>query len=96
MNSEGLLNESVRIQEYLEETEFVVDSVIRDGVHKVVAIYEYDKRAVNGAAFVYFRVKVRAADTPEILKMVDYHKSVHRSASREGRRRRVFQLSCRG
>ncbi len=59
----------------------MVDSISRDGVHKVVAIYEYDKRAVNGAAFVYFRVKVRAADTPEILKMVDYHKSVHRSAS---------------
>jgi hypothetical protein len=40
----------------------------------MVAIYEYDKRPVNGAAFVYVGAEVRAADTPTILAMVDYHK----------------------
>ena len=31
----------------------VVVAVSRDGVHKVTAIWEYDKRSVNDANFVY-------------------------------------------
>merc|ERR1712178_549993 len=34
--------------------EYVVDHVSRDGVHKCVMVWEYDKRPTNGAAFVYY------------------------------------------
>ena len=45
--------------EYLDGTEYVVDSVSRDGVHRICAIWEYDKRSVNGANFVYFGMELR-------------------------------------
>ena len=54
VNGLGVVNEGALVQEFLDGPEFVVDSVSRDGVHKVTAIWEYDKRAVNGANFVYF------------------------------------------
>ena len=61
MNGLGLMNEGVLVQEFLDGTEYVIDSVSRDGVHKVTAIWEYDKRSVNGANFVYFGMSLRAA-----------------------------------
>jgi biotin carboxylase len=42
-------------------TEFVVDGVSRDGVYKVTAIWEYDKRFANGANFVYFGMRLRSS-----------------------------------
>ena len=62
MNSLGCVNEGVLVQEYLQGTEYVVDSVSRDGVHKVTAIWEYDKRSVNDANFVYFGMKMLPAN----------------------------------
>lgn len=56
-NGVGLVNEAVLVQEFLEGTEYVVDTVSRDGEHKVVAVWQYDKRPVNNAAFVYFCVE---------------------------------------
>ena len=47
INGLGVVNEGVLIQEFLEGKEYVVDSVSRDGKHKVMAIWEYDKRHVN-------------------------------------------------
>lgn len=32
--------------------------VSRDGVHKLVGIWQYEKRAVNGANFVYFGTRL--------------------------------------
>jgi hypothetical protein len=49
----GLPNQILVLQEFLEGQEYVVDTVTRDGIHKVVAIWQYDKRSVNGAHFVY-------------------------------------------
>ena len=37
----GATNESVLVQEFLAGTEYVVDSVSVEGIHKTVAIYEY-------------------------------------------------------
>ena len=53
-NHLGLSNQAVLIQEFLEGTEYVIDAVSRDGEHKIVAIWEYDRRPVNGASFVCF------------------------------------------
>ena len=53
-NQLGRVNDAVVVQEYLVGTEYVVDTVSRGGRHKVVAVWEYDKRRVSGADFVYF------------------------------------------
>ena len=42
------------VQEYIDGIELAVDTVSRNGEVKVTAIWSYDKRAVNGAPFVYF------------------------------------------
>ncbi|KAJ8599403.1 hypothetical protein CTAYLR_009705 [Chrysophaeum taylorii] len=49
----GETNDAVLVQEFLRGTEFVVDSVSIEGVHKCTAIWVYDKRPCNGAQFVY-------------------------------------------
>lgn len=47
INGLGGVNEGALIQEFLDGTEYVVDTVSRGGVHRVCAIWEYDKRSVN-------------------------------------------------
>lgn len=71
INGLGLENTATLVQEYLEGTEYVVDTVSRDGKHKCVAVWEYDKRRVNDAPFVYFGVILRAVDET-LAPMVDY------------------------
>ena len=58
VNGLGLLNDAVLVQEYLSGQEYVVDMVSRDGEHKAVALWQCDKRAVNGASFVFFGQKL--------------------------------------
>ncbi|OQR85326.1 hypothetical protein ACHHYP_11933 [Achlya hypogyna] len=72
INHLGLRNGSTLVQEYLVGTEYVVDTVSRNGVHKVVAVWEYDKRAVNGAPFVYYGVLLREASGPVVLALINY------------------------
>merc|ERR1712174_189029 len=50
----GAQDAAVLVQEFLKGQEYVVDHVSRDGVHKCVMVYVYDKRPTNGAAFVYY------------------------------------------
>ena len=54
----------VLLMEYLGGDEYVVDTVSRDGVHKCVAIWKYDKRRMNGAEVVYFGTKLLRVDDP--------------------------------
>lgn len=61
VNSLGIENNAVLLQEYLEGDEYVVDTASRNGEHKVVAVWKYDKRRVNNAAFVYFGLSVTPA-----------------------------------
>ena len=76
INGLGLLNDGALVQEFLSGTEFVIDGISRDGVYKVVAVWEYDKRSVNGANFVYFGMKLRDYKDPEIRALIDYAVSV--------------------
>ena len=46
-------HEKVLVQEFATGDEYCIDVVCRDGERKVAAIWKYDKRAVNGAPFVY-------------------------------------------
>lgn len=52
-NGLGLINDSVLVQEFLEGREYVVDQVSKNGVHKVAAIWEYDKRKVNNVCICF-------------------------------------------
>lgn len=54
----GLQNVGVLLQEYLRGDEFVVDTVSRNGVHKCVALWVYDKRWVSDdAPVVYYGMR---------------------------------------
>ena len=53
-NQLGFVNDAVVVQEFLDGKEYVVDSVSRRGQHKIVALWEYDKRVFGGFNFVYF------------------------------------------
>lgn len=66
----------VLCQEFLRGTEYVVDHVSRDGVHKTCMIWKYDKRPVNGADFVYFGDIPVDADTPEAQVLIPYIRGV--------------------
>ncbi|CAM9221152.1 unnamed protein product [Ectocarpus sp. 8 AP-2014] len=68
----GEFNDEVLVQEFLVGTEYVVDTVSRDGEHKAVAIWRYDKRPANGAPFVYFSVKLMPSDGQAEQKVVEY------------------------
>ncbi|CAN0350744.1 unnamed protein product [Pylaiella littoralis] len=68
----GEFNDEVVVQEFLAGTEYVVDTVSRDGEHKAVAIWRYDKRPANGAPFVYFSVKLLPSDGKAERKVVEY------------------------
>ena len=71
-NGIGLINDGALVQEFLEGKEYVVDKVSRNGVHKLVAIWEYDKRSVNGANFVYFGMRLHSSKSPKAQAMVEY------------------------
>ncbi|KAF1794965.1 ATP-grasp fold, subdomain 2 [Phytophthora cactorum] len=71
INGLGLENQATLVQEYLDGTEYVVDTVSRNGVTKVVAVWEYDKRAVNDAPFVYYGVLLRAAPDGSVVKALE-------------------------
>lgn len=76
VNGIGNKNEGILIQEFLDGQEFVVDMVSRDGKHKVMAIWEYDKRSANGQFNVYFGMKLRCVDDELTRSLVEYQKSV--------------------
>jgi biotin carboxylase len=75
-NQLGKQNSSVLLQEFLDGIEFVVDCVSRDGIHKVVALWQYDKRPINGADFVYFGQWLLDANDPQYAPLINYQKSV--------------------
>jgi hypothetical protein len=62
VNGLGLLNNEVLVQEYLEGQEYVVDMVSRDGVHKVVALWECDRRDTNHTSFLCHGLRLVSPD----------------------------------
>lgn len=63
-------------QEFLQGTEYAIDGVTRDGVYKVTAIWEYDKRFANGANFVYFGMRLRSGAGEREKAIVAYSQQV--------------------
>ena len=67
---------AVLCQEFLRGREYVVDHVSRAGVHKTAMVWVYDKRPVNGAAFVYFGCLPVDIDSPEAQLIIPYVRKV--------------------
>jgi hypothetical protein len=67
---------SVLCQEFLQGKEYVVDHVSRDGIHKTMMVWVYDKRPANGAAFVYFGCSAVPSDSPEAKVLIPYVRGV--------------------
>lgn len=72
----GGFNTEVLCQEFLRGKEYVVDTVSRDGEHKTMAVWVYDKRPVNGAAFVYFGMIPIDTDSLEAKLLINYNNKV--------------------
>ena len=66
---------NVLVQEFLHGDEWVVDSVSRDGEHKAVALWRYDKREANGAPFVYFGIEACAVAGAVEEAVLEYARS---------------------
>jgi hypothetical protein len=56
--------------------EYIVDMVSRDGQHKCIGIWAYDRRPINGAAFVPFGNRLLTMDDPHTHELVEYQKKV--------------------
>ena len=103
----GLLNREVLLQEFLRGDEYVVDTATRDGVHKVVAIWKYDKREANGSPIVYFGMRLLSIeDEPELAEMCRYVNGVldalgirwgacHSEVKLESRGPVLVEVNCR-
>jgi hypothetical protein len=72
VNQLGLVNNAILVQEYLEGQEYVVDIVSKNGVHKVAALWAYDRRPANGAQFVNFGQKLLSAEDPRCRDLIAY------------------------
>ena len=60
------------VQEYVQGVEYVIDTVSLNGVHKCVALWEYDRRPTNGAGFVLHGQKLLTIDDPRTKEMMEY------------------------
>jgi len=56
--------------------EYVIDHVSRDGVHKTVMLWKYDKRPANGGPFVYHGVIPVDSESPEAKLLIPYIRGV--------------------
>jgi biotin carboxylase len=72
VNSLGTINDGVLVQEYLQGTEYVVDTCSYKGKHKVIAMWEYDRRPTNGAGFVLHGQRLMDATEPRATELTTY------------------------
>jgi biotin carboxylase len=67
----GQRNDVVLAQQFLSGAEHYVNSVSRDGVHRIVEVWRYHKRIVDGHS-VYDYEDLLALDEPGVQDLVDY------------------------
>jgi hypothetical protein len=63
-------------REFLQGPEYVVDHVSRDGVHKTVMVWVYDKRPANGGDFVYFGDIPVDPESSEAKQLIPYTRAI--------------------
>jgi biotin carboxylase len=76
INGIGQVNEGVLVQEFLEGIEYIVDCVSHAGEHKLVGLWEYDRRPTNGAGFVCHGQRLMTIDEPWAKELFEYQKRV--------------------
>jgi biotin carboxylase len=67
---------AVICQEFLAGKEYVVDHVSRDGKHKCVMVWVYDKRPTNGGEFVYYNMLPVESSDPVAQLLIAYTQGV--------------------
>ena len=72
----GAQSTAVLCQEFLKGTEYVVDHVSRDGVHKTMMVWVYDKRPTNGGDFVYYGMVPVDSQSREAQILIKYTRDV--------------------
>eukprot|EP00438_Fugacium_kawagutii_P000983 Skav221360 [mRNA] locus=scaffold2286:35159:37935:+ [translate_table: standard] len=75
-NAFGQPTEAVLVQERLTGQEYSVNFISRDGIHKCVAIWEYDKKPANGGFVVHFGQWPVSDSDPCALGLAEYSISV--------------------
>ena len=60
---------------------YVVDQVSKDGYHKTMMVWQYDKRPRNGSQFVYFGVLPCSAHNRRSLSQTNARASPHRNGA---------------
>jgi len=79
MNSQrkcGSQGAAVLLQEFLSGTEYIVDHVSRDGVHKTTLVWVYDRRSANGGDFVCFGQECVLSDSDVAQELIAYTRGV--------------------
>jgi L-amino acid ligase len=71
-NRMGLFNEAVVIQEFLEGTEYIVNTVSFKGMHRVTDCWQYRKVAANGGSFVYEKCSLLQSSADAVAELIDY------------------------
>ncbi len=72
----GGRNTQVLCQEFLSGKEYVVDHVSRNGVHKTMMVWVYDKRQANNSQFVYFGMLPVDPQSEEAQILIPYVRKV--------------------
>jgi len=72
----GAQDGAVICQEFLAGQEYVVDHVSRNGEHKTVMVWVYDKRPTNGGEFVYYNMLPVESSDPIAQKLIAYTRGV--------------------
>jgi predicted CoA-binding protein len=72
----GGQHSEVLCQEFLQGKEYVIDTVSRDGEHKTMSLWVYDKRPANGSFCVYFGMLPIDSASPEAKELIPYCNSV--------------------
>jgi hypothetical protein len=70
------LHSAVLCQEFLKGKEYAVDHVSRDGVHKTVMVYVFDKRPTNGSQFVYYGMLPVSSASKITQELISYTRGV--------------------
>lgn len=76
VNQLGIINEAVLLQEYLDGTEFVVNTVSYDGYHKVTEIVKYTKKRSGSGGILYDIDELQESDCKESQQLIPYIQDV--------------------
>lgn len=68
----GLHNEHILVQEFIEGREYIVNTVSRDGIHRVTGVWLYHKYQVPGVTAIYDWDQLVDPDDPVIAELTNY------------------------